>query len=76
MLTGVFAADSRYRDDAETLADLTTAFYRGLAIDLVSAPDRLRYRPTFDCFINLLQGSRGSVATRGTTLGRRSRPRA
>lgn len=57
MLTRIFAADSRYRDDAETLAALTTAFYRGLAIDLVSAPDRLRHRPTFDRFINLLQGS-------------------
>jgi hypothetical protein len=58
MLTRIFAADSRCRDDAETLADLTTAFYRGLAIDLAFAPDRLRHRPTFDRFINLLEGSR------------------
>lgn len=58
MLTRIFAADARYLDDAEALADLTTAFYRGLAIDLATSPDRLSHRPIFDRFIDLLEGSR------------------
>jgi AcrR family transcriptional regulator len=70
MLTGVFVADPRYGGDAQTLADLTIAFYRGLAIDLASAPDRLRYRPTFDRFIKLLEADRRTPGRGGG-----SRPR-
>ena len=57
LLLSVFEADPRY-DDAASFADLTIAFYRGLAIDLGYEVHRSRHRRAFERFIALLHASR------------------
>jgi AcrR family transcriptional regulator len=57
ILVAVFAADPRYRADAQSLSDLTIAIYRGIAIDLVASPYDERHRRTLDRFIQLLRSS-------------------
>lgn len=52
----VFEADPRF-DDAASFADLTIAFYRGLALDLVYGTHRSRHRRAFERFIALLRAS-------------------
>ena len=63
LLFRVFEADPRF-DDAASFADLTIAFYRGLALDLVHEANRSRHRQAFERFIELLgaspQGGAGS----------------
>lgn len=56
LLSALFAADRRYVDP-EQYADLTIAFYRGLALELVREPRRRRHRRTFDRFIGVLRAA-------------------
>ena len=53
-LRAVFAADARHRDDAEALAELSLAVFRGLAIELVARPDEADLRRAYERFIGLL----------------------
>lgn len=54
MLRAVFAADPRHRDDADALAELLLAVYRGLAVQLVTDPDEARLRAAYDRFLALI----------------------
>lgn len=55
MFRAVFAADPRHRDDAEALAELLLAIYRGFAVQMVTQPDETRLQPAYEHFIELLQ---------------------
>jgi len=56
LVRSVFEADPRC-DDATSFADLTIAFYRGLALDLIHEAHRPRQRQAFERFIGLLRAS-------------------
>ena len=51
MLRALFAADPRHRDDADALAELLLAVYRGLAIELVIGTDEADLRRAYKRFI-------------------------
>jgi AcrR family transcriptional regulator len=54
MFRAVFAADPRFRDDADTLAEVLLAVYRGLAIQLMTQADETELRRAYERFIDLL----------------------
>ena len=62
VFTTMFAADPRHRDDAEALAELLLAVFRGLAIELVAGADERRLEAAFECFTDSLRTERGTVA--------------
>ncbi len=51
MLRALFAADPRHREDADALAELLLAVYRGLAIELVIGTDEADLRRAYKHFI-------------------------
>lgn len=54
MFRAVFVADPRHRDEADALAELLLAVYRGLAIRLVNEPDEAQLRRAYERFITML----------------------
>ena len=56
LFRSLFAADPRHRDDADALAELLLAVYRGLAIELVIGSDEADLRRAYERFIANLKG--------------------
>lgn len=62
MFRAVFAADPHHRDNADALAELLLAVYRGLAIQLIAHADEAQLRRAYQRFIESLDTPRPAPA--------------
>jgi hypothetical protein len=53
-LRAVFAADPRHRDQADALAELLLAVYRGFAIELITRPEETHLKHAYERLLDLL----------------------
>ena len=61
LLRAVFDADARHRGEADALAELLLAVYRGLAIELVVGADEAELRRAHESFVEMLRRRRAEA---------------